>query len=180
MLTHTRDELQAVFLMHLLSLGLERALGARTDSATANSIRVSQMIGFGAGAAERLQVALKMPSNADGAKRILELHPMFNPAAYVSAEEEGDQLVFTRSQAHDDEAWVSLLGRDEVRPLQAIVQAVDPTLDVDVVEVSDGWAVAVTEGHDAAPQTKEGAVTKMGDIATWQFEKRMSLPLTVV
>jgi hypothetical protein len=39
MLTHTRDELQAVFLMHLLSLGLARALGARTDIATANSIR---------------------------------------------------------------------------------------------------------------------------------------------
>jgi hypothetical protein len=166
--------------MHLLSLGLARALEARTDTTAGNSIRVSQMIGFGAAAAERLLAVLKLPPNADGAKRILELHPMFNPAAYVSAEWEGDRLVFTRSQAHDDEAWVSLLGRDEVRPLQAIVQAVDPTLDVDVVEVSDGWAVAVTEGHDAAPETKEAAVTKMGDIATWQFEKRTSLPLTVV
>jgi hypothetical protein len=55
------------------------------------------MIGFGAAAAERLLAVLKLPSNADGAKRILELHPMFNPAAYVSAEWEGDRLVFTRS-----------------------------------------------------------------------------------
>ena len=166
--------------MQLLYLGFARALAKRTGPDTVIDTSIAQMIGLGAAAAERLVAAFNMPPTVDTARRILQLHPMFNPAAYVSITHDGDRLIFTESPAHEDQSWVSLIGPHEIRPLQSIVRAVDPTFAGDVIAVEDGWAVAVTEGNDPVGETREAAITKMGAVSTWQFEERRSLPLTVL
>jgi hypothetical protein len=65
-------------------------------------------------------------------------------------------------------------------PLQAIVQAVDPHLRAEVSGTESDWTVRVIETETAAKELGEVAVTKFSRGATWVFEDRKSLPLTVV
>lgn len=110
---------------------------------------------------------------------MLELHPLLNPAAYVSAKVAGDSLEVQRSPAHDDGAWISLIGPDEIRPLQAIVRAVSPTLDVELTGDYEQWTVRVTDGHEPVPDSAEVSMGKIGSGLAWKFQQRRSLPLTV-
>ena len=57
-----------------------------------------------------------------------------------------------RSPAHEDGAWVSLVGPAENRPLQAIVAAVDPHLDVEVTGTDTDWTARVIETDTAAKE----------------------------
>ena len=74
--------------MHLLNLSFVMAVGKRagTDTELAAKICTKQLIGIAGIAAERIHRALDLPGGIEGAMRTLELHPMFNPAAYVTAE----------------------------------------------------------------------------------------------
>ncbi len=74
--------------MHLLVLSFSLAVRARTkdDPALERSIRTKQLIGIAGVAAERIHKALKLPGGVKGALRVLELHPLLNPAAYVYAD----------------------------------------------------------------------------------------------
>ena len=65
-------------------------------------------------------------------------------------------------------------------PLQAIVQAVDPHLRAEVSGTETDWTVRVIETDTAAEELPEVAVCKFSGGATWEFEERKSLPLTVV
>jgi hypothetical protein len=105
---------------------------------------------------------------------------VFNPAAYVNAEFGPDVVHVRRSPAHEDGAWPSLITPDETRPLQAIVQAVDPHLDVEVGGTGADWTARVVETPTAAKEISEVAVVKFSGGASWVFEDRKSLPLTVV
>jgi hypothetical protein len=165
--------------MHLLALGYYRALLRRCDEVKARSMYTSQLIGFSAFAAERLRDVLGVPADVSGAMRVLELHPLLNPAAYVSAVLSDNELTVLRSPAHEDDAWISLVGPDEVRPLQAIVRAVSPTLDVEVVGDADRWTARITDGHEPVAESKEVRMGKIGSAPNWTFEERRSLPLTV-
>lgn len=166
--------------MHLLYLGFARAVAKRTDPVTAASICLKQLTGFGAVTAERLRIGMQLPTTTQGALQALELHPMFNPADYVSASRDGDQLHLNASLAHQDRAWVDLIGPHEVRPLQAIVRAIDPTTDVEVSGSQQDWTLRVTSGHQPTPEPREVAMAKIGDGLSWRFEERASLPLTVI
>jgi hypothetical protein len=168
--------------MHLLVLSFSLAVRARAkgDVALEESIRTKQLIGIAGVAAERLHAAMGLPGGVEGALRVLELHPLLNPAAYVSVDVGKDVLHVRRSPAYDDGAWISLVSPVSDLPLQAIVQAVDPRLRAEVDGTQSDWTVRVVETDTPAKELGEVAVTKFSGGASWVFERRKSLPLTVV
>lgn len=168
--------------MHLLNLSFVLAVGKRTgtDTALATDICTKQLIGVAGLGAERIHRALGLPGGIEGAVRVLELHPLLNPAAYVDASFGPDTVSVRRSPAHEDGAWVSLVGPAETRPLQAIVAAVDPHLSVEVLGSDAEWTARVVETGEAAKEFGEVAVAKVSGGAGFVFEPRKSLPLTVV
>ncbi|EID12369.1 hypothetical protein [Mycolicibacterium phlei] len=168
--------------MHLLNLSYVIAVGklAGANTELAKDICTKQLIGVAGIAAERIHRALALPGGIEGAVRTLELHPLLNPAAYVDAEIGPDVVSVRRSPAHEDGAWVALVTPDEVRPLQAAVRAVDSRLDVQVAGGAEEWTARVVDTGAEAKEFSEVAVVKVSGGATWQFEPRKSLPLTVV
>lgn len=168
--------------MHLLVLSFTLAVRARAgdDVALEESIRTKQLIGIAGVAAERIHRALKLPGGIQGALRVLELHPLLNPAAYVSVDVDPGFLHVRPSPAYEDGSWISLCSPLSDKPLQAIVAAVDPLLRAELSGTSSDWTVRVIETDTPAEEFGEVAVTKFSGGAAWVFEERKSLPLTVV
>jgi hypothetical protein len=165
--------------MHLLNLGFRRAVGRRSESATARSIALRQLIGIAGVAAERVHQALRLPDDEAGALRMLTLHPLLNPSEYVAAEV-GDALVVRPSPGHEDGAWISLCGPGALAPLQAAVRAVDPHLDVEIEGTDQEWTATVVRREQPARVADEVAVTRISTGATFSFEPRRALPITPV
>jgi hypothetical protein len=168
--------------MHLLYLSFAIAVRARagSDAALADSICTKQLIGIAGVAADRIHKALKLPGGVKGALRVLELHPLLNPAAYVSVDVDQDFLHVRKSPAYEDGAWISLCSPVADKPLQAIVAAVDPHLRAELSGTQSDWTVRVIETDTSAKEFDEVAVAKISGGATWVFQDRKSLPLTVV
>jgi hypothetical protein len=161
--------------MHLLVLGFHRAVRRRSSADEARAIAVRQLVGIAGVASERLSGALDLSD----ALRVLELHPLLNPAAYVDASVDG-VLSVRPSPAHEDGAWISLCGPESVAPLQAAVRAVDPHLDVEVAGTASEWTATVVRRDQPAPVAEEVAVTRISTGASFAFEPRRSLPITPV
>lgn len=85
---------EVVLQMHLLNLSFGIAVRARAGDNTdlATDICTKQLVGIAGVAAERIMRALKLPNDFDGLAKVIELHPLFNPAGYVVAEIEGGRL----------------------------------------------------------------------------------------
>ncbi|MDT5065243.1 MAG: hypothetical protein QOK02_1398, partial [Mycobacterium sp.] len=168
--------------MHLLVRSFTLAVEARAkdDAALAQSIRTKQLIGIAGVAAERIHKALNLSSDTKGALRVLELHPLLNPAAYVFADVDPGFVHVRRSPAYEDGSWISLISPAADLPLQAIVQAVDPHLRAEVSGTASDWTVRVIETDTAAKKLPEVEVCEFSKGASWVFEERKSLPLTVV
>jgi hypothetical protein len=168
--------------MHLLVKSFTIAVEARAkdDTALARSVRTKQLIGIAGVAAERIHKALNLPGGVQGALRVLELHPLLNPAAYVSADVHPDFVHVRRSPAYEDGSWISLCSPVSDKPLQAIAAAVDPHLRAELSGTASDWTVRVIEADTPAKELGEVAVTKFSGGASWVFEERKSLPLTVV
>jgi len=168
--------------MHLLNLSFGIAVRARagSDAEQARSICTKQLIGLAGVAADRIRRALALSEDAAGALRVLELHPLLNPAKYVDADLTEGKLHVRPSAAHEDGSWISLCTPDGYVPLQAIVAAVNPKLDVQVEGTDTTWTASVIERSSPAKELPEVAVAKFSGGATFQFEPRRSLPLTVV
>ena len=167
--------------MHLLYLSFAIAVRARagSDVALADSICTRQLIGISGVAAGRIHRALALPDGIDGVRKVFELHPLFNPLGYVNSDV-SDRLTVRQSPAHDDAAWISLCGPESVQPLQAIAAAIDPHIGVRVDGSSTGWTAELFETDSAAEEFPEVAITKVSGGATFEFQPRRSLPLTVV
>ena len=168
--------------MHMLYLSFALAVSKRAgdDVAQARSIATKQLIGLAGLAAERIHHALDLPGGIEGAFRVMELHPLFNPAVYVAADFERDSVHLRPSPAHEDDAWPALVSPDAVDPLQAIVSAVDPHLHVEVSGTATDWTARVIETATATKEFSEVAVTKFSGGSTFVFQPRKSLPLTPV
>ena len=168
--------------MHLLNLSFILAVGKRTGTNTrlATEICTKQLIGLAGIAAERIHRALELPGGIEGAVRTLELHPMFNPVSYVTAEFGPDQVHVRRSPAHEDGAWISLVSPAETRPLQAAVATIDPHLDIELTGTETDWSARVVETDTAAKELPEVSVVRISGGSTFAFQPRKSLPLTVV
>jgi hypothetical protein len=167
--------------MHLLYLSFAIAVRARAGSnvALADSICTRQLIGVAGLGAERIHRALSLPDGIEGARMVFELHPLFNPLGYVNSDVH-DRMTVHGSPAHDDAAWISLCGPESVQPLQAIATAIDPHLEVRVTGSNTEWTVELRETDTAAQEFPEVAIAKVSGGATFEFQPRRSLPLTVV
>ncbi|WP_077086641.1 hypothetical protein [Mycobacterium rhizamassiliense] len=167
--------------MHLLYLSFAIAVRARAaDEAEAISICTKGLTGIAGVAAERIHHALKLPDGPEGVLRVLELHPLLNPVGYVSADIEANRLTVHSSPAHADASWISLCSPDSVQPLQAIATAVDPHIEVRVSGTATDWTAGFTETDGVAAELPEVEVVKFSGGASFVFEPRRSLPLTVV
>jgi hypothetical protein len=195
--------------MHLLDRGFALALARRAGSeADLLRIRRKQLTGIAGLGAERLARALDLGPSAgpptavssaaptatstavssatstavSSAARLLAVHPLLNPAAYVSATIGEDAIVVRPSPAHEDQAWVSLCGPEWTAALRAIVRALDPHLDISVAPYPQGgpgaWRGVVMRRPEAAPEAEEVTVTKFSTGAAFAFKPRRSLPLT--
>jgi hypothetical protein len=165
--------------MHLLNLAFVRAVHRRADPDQARELCTKQLVGIAGIAAERLHRALELPGGVEGALRVLELHPLLNPAAYVTATVD-DALTVSPSPAHQDGAWISLCGPGRAVALQAIVRAVDPHLDVEVEGTGTAWTARVTRREDPAEEFTEVAVTRVSTGSSFAFRPRRSIPITPV
>ena len=175
--------------MHLLNLGFVRAVRNRTDPGSAREIGVKQLTGIAGIAAERIARVLDLPADAAGALRTLELHPLLNPAAYVSAEvTSGELRAGGPSPAADDGAWISLCVPSEPRPLAAAVRAVSPKLTVNCSFIPNGssllprasWLARLAESPGDVPECDEVAVTRVSTGSSFVFQPRRSIPITPV
>lgn len=167
--------------MHLLVLSFQQAVRARaTDRAQADDIVTKQLTGIAGIMAERLCRALGCGDDESAAVQVLKLHPLLNPSSYVEASFTEVTVTVRPSPAHEDEAWISRCGPASVRPLQAIVQAVNPTLDVEVHGAADDWSAHLTRRREPAKELDEVTITRFSKGASFTFSPRRSLPLTVV
>ncbi|MFV0493514.1 hypothetical protein [Mycobacterium sp.] len=168
--------------MHLLYLSFALAVDkhARGDTAKATLIGTKGLIGLAGLAAERIHRALDLPGGVEGAVGVLELHPLFNPAAYVSADFAADRVHLHPSPAHRDNAWPALVSPRSIEPLQAILTAVDPRLRVEVGGTPADWTAIVYETDTAAKEFPEVSVAKFSGGSTFVFRPRKSLPITPV
>jgi hypothetical protein len=156
--------------MHLLDRAFALALEKRCESeAQLTRIRRQQLTGAAGVGALRIARALRISRDEDGARRLLAIHPLLNPAAYVDT-----------GLAHEDGAWISLCDAEFTAPLAAIVQALDPHLDVVVGPEGDARVATVVRRTEPAPELKEVAVTKFSTGVEFAFEPRTSLPITPV
>ena len=167
--------------MHLLYLSFAIAVRARagSDVKLADSICTRGLIGVAGLGAERIHRALSLPDGIPGVLKVFELHPLFNPVGYVDAEAR-TQLQVHQSPAHDDAAWISLCSPESVQPLQAIATAVDPHIEVRITGTGTDWIAELSESDTAATELPEVSVAKVSGGATFEFQPRRSLPLTVV
>jgi len=167
--------------MHLLNLSFTIAVRVRsTDEAQAEEIYRKQFVGIAAIAAERIKRALGLGSGAKDALRVMELHPAFNPAAYVHASFSLDSLTVTGGPAAQDSGWLALCGPGRTSGLQSLVRAIDPHLDVDVAGSEESWSLRVVERADAAEEVSEVAVVRFSTGPSFEFEARRSIPITPV
>lgn len=165
--------------MHLLNLGFADSVNERLPADQAHKLRRKQLVGIAGICAERIRAALDLPGGMAGALRVLELHPLLNPTSYVHATVDGDVAV-TPSPAHEDGAWIALCGPEDPSPLQAIVRAVDPTLDVEVEGTAEEWTARVVHREEPAAEFDEVAVARVSTGASFVFQPRTSLPITPV
>ncbi|OMC20136.1 hypothetical protein [Mycobacterium colombiense] len=167
--------------MHLLYLSFAIAVRARAaNDDEAVGVCTRGLIGIAGVAAERIHRALKLPGGTEGVLRVLELHPLLNPAGYVVAETESNRLRVHPSPAHDDESWISLCSPESVQPLQAIATAVEPRIEVRVSGTAADWTAELVETDTPTEDLPEVSVVRVSGGATFQFEPRRSLPLTVL
>lgn len=172
--------------MHLLDRAFALAVAQRAETpGELLRIRRKQLVGVAGIGAERLARALGLTGSDDpvgAAMRLLAVHPLLNPAAYVDADLARDTAVVRPGPAHEDGAWISLCGPDWPDALQAVVRGLDPHLDVDL-QGGDGsgeWQLVVVRRDEAAPEADEVSVTKFSTGASFTFEPRRSLPITPV
>jgi hypothetical protein len=107
--------------MHLLDLGFRYGLRRRLPGADVDRIARRQLIGIAGLAADRLRAALDIPRTEPGNERILALHPVRNPRAYLEA------------GGAADGGWLSLA--DEPAVVHAITN-LDPAVEPEEVQVT--------------------------------------------
>ena len=150
--------------MHLLNLSFVLAVGKRagTNTELAKKICTKQLIGIAGIAAERIHRALDLPGGIEGAVRTLELHPMFNPAAYVTAEFGPDVVHVRRSPAHEDGAWISLVDPGESRARCRRVSPPSTHISTWRLTGTDtDWTARVIETDTAAKELREVSVVQL-------------------
>ncbi len=170
---------------HLLVLSFVKAVADRTSPEQTRDMTRRQFTGAAGLSSERLGRALGLGDDLDAVATVLSLHPAFQPRGYVDLDlsRDGDELVVhlsRRSLAHEDGAWVSLLDEDHLQPIESILHAVHPSWHAEVVvEDDERLSLRVVRGEPGEESSDVGLV-RFSTGAGFEFERRKSLPLTVV
>ena len=170
---------------HLLVLSFVKAVAARGTAGQVAAITRHQFTGVAGLTSERLVRALGLGQDLDAVATVLALHPAFGPQGYVDLRlaHDGDELVVHLSRrclAHRDGAWVAFLDPDHLEPVEAILRAVHPTWHAEVAACDDDvLSLRVVRG-EATEESSDVGLVRFSTGAGFEFEKRRSLPLTVV
>ncbi|WP_067825578.1 hypothetical protein [Nocardia inohanensis] len=173
---------------HLLGLGFRCAVEARTD-AVLDIVR-KQFTGIAGLTSERLCKALGLGDDAAALAKVLRLHPVLNPAAYLDIEVAtettgGEQIVELRigraCGGADDDAWPMLLDADHLEPLDALVRGVNPRFRSRLRKAEDcALTFEIGLADHAFPEAVEVTITRFSTGAAFTFTDRgIPLPLTV-
>jgi hypothetical protein len=165
---------------HLLTLSFTDAVERRTEPAAAASISAQRFIGIAGVAAGRLKRALGLGQGLDDIARVLDLHPAFHPRSYIDvriARDDGISISLHDCPAIGDRpgrSWADELADGNTGALDALVQAVDPSVECAPVGPEGGalrtWHVV--PAAQPAREKREVAVTKVSTGAAFAFEKR--------
>ena len=165
---------------HLLALSYRLAVATRGLDA-ADLLR-KQFTGAAGVVAGRLRAALDLPPDVAGLVTLLRVHPAFAPHGYAGVTvTDGDQATIRidrRAPAMADHGWLSVLDAAHLGPLEAVLNAVDPALHVEVAkDDADQLVVRVVRGSPTDEQP-EVAVTRFSTGASFVLtERRTVLPV---
>jgi len=110
---------------------------------------------------------------------VLRVHPAFNPTSYAGVTIDAASITISLDSAQrKDGAWLSLIDVEHLEPIQAMLDAVDPTLRVTGRQVSNDLVLTVTPGHEPHREFGEVALTRFSTGAGFAFTDRgRSLPV---
>jgi hypothetical protein len=164
---------------HLLARSYMRAVEQRFGTDAALRLGAHQATGIAGLAAKRLARVLGTTGGAHDVARVLDLHPMFHPRAYVDLRvEPGDEPTLTLRpcpalEEGDEFTWAALLARGESGPIEAAVRAVDPRGIVTRTDAQPGavatWRVRVDPAAHPADEAKEVLVASFSTGAEFRF-----------
>jgi hypothetical protein len=168
---------------HLLVRAFMTAIAERWGDAVAQEIAAHQWVGIAGVAAERVVTAMGIAGDGpDALAKLLQLHPAFQPRAYVALHvERRDDEVHCRI---DDCAafaepgacsWFALGIDAWRRALDAITRVVNPrarTRFHDRPGARFAWSVAIDPRAEAQPEPPEVALTKLSKGTTFRFVPR--------
>lgn len=153
---------------HLLVHSFLLAVTDRWGDDVAREVGVQQFTGIAAVVAVRLARAFDLDVMG-----VLDLHPAFLPGAYVSRTIDGARFSLHDCPALDERqgfSWPALL-REDSRPLQALVQAVEPRARIEAVGAL-AWDVVVDPDAPPAKEFDEVTLTRFSTGADFTFAVR--------
>ena len=169
--------------MHLLNLSFVIAVGkrAKTDVALAKTICTKQLIGIAGVAAERIHaragVARRGRGRDAGARTASAVQPGGLRDRRFRTRLRGMCAGRPPTRMAPGSRWS---GRRRTRRCRRSSRPSIRTCDVEISGTETDWTARVIETDTAAEELPEVAVAKFSRGASWVFEDRKSLPLTVV
>lgn len=165
---------------HLLLRGLLTSAARTVDPDFAADAVPRLVTGWCGLTAQRLRDALDLPPTADGLARMLALHPMFAPTAYVETTvevgDDGVRLAFGDCRAAhegDSYTWFSGLGGPVATALEAVAQAFSPQVRMSRIEAAPGelhaFRFTIDPTAEPLPEPAELAIAKISTGATFRF-----------
>jgi len=159
---------------HLLVHSFMLAVESRFGEAEARRIAVKQLVGSAGLTASRLAIALRLGRGLEAVERVLRLHPLFLPRAYVDAafEHRGRQLVVSIGgcdalSERRGWSWPALLAAGHREGLEALVRGVDARARCQPVSPPSGRLVAWQVDVDpSAPELPEPAEVTLARFST--------------
>jgi hypothetical protein len=163
---------------HLLSRAFMVQVAERAGGDEAVAIGAKQLCGIAGVAAKRLARVVAAGPDLEGVARVLAVHPMFLPRAYVDVriDPTTDHLdVSLAPCAGTDEddglTWPALLAAGHDSGLRAAVQCVAPTAHVERSEAA-AWRITIDPDTAPAAQPDEVTLTEFSTGALFQFARR--------
>ncbi len=171
---------------HLLCLSFQLAVAERFGDAAAREIAVQQWVGVAGIAAERIARAMGIEGESlEDAAKLLQLHPSFQPRAYVDLhvelDEEGIHCRVGPCEALAEEegrTWLHLGPEALGRAVESIVRTVAPRARCEVLAGEGGrpaWRVRIAPGAAPLAEPPEVAITRISTGASFAFEQRRPL-----
>jgi hypothetical protein len=147
--------LQSHLLLRSFLLVVQRRYGVEVAAAMLPRL----VAGWGGLTSQRLRDAFGLADDLDGARSLLELHPMLFPLAYTGFRLDGSRLAFGPVLDDDGCSW---LATPEV--LEPVLQAAYPS-----VRLAD---LQLSVGHPPAPCAPEVAIARISTGAGFRFAQR--------